>query len=169
VGAGRAESEPALADTLAPRLRVKVVLFWIPALVHAGAIFYLSSRPRPGDDLPPGTLLAWFYEAVPGADKATHFGMFFLLALLASLAMNRTWPPRSDSRLRAQAVVAFLLATIYAASDEIHQHFVPPRTPDMVDFLADSAGAAAGAALFAHLVLRRERRSRSQAGESASS
>lgn len=43
---------------------------------------------------------------------------------------------------REKAVTLSLLFSIlYAISDEIHQIFVPMRTPDMMDILADSTGA----------------------------
>ena len=51
------------------------------------------------------------------------------------------------------------IATLYAASDELHQVFVSGRTPSLVDVAIDSAGAAAGIALLGW-VLRRRRVSR---------
>ena len=42
-------------------------------------------------------------------------------------------------------LAVIVLGTLYGVSDEIHQSFVPPRTPDILDVAADSAGAFAGA------------------------
>ena len=39
---------------------------------------------------------------------------------------------------------ALLAAAVYAASDEIHQAFVPGRGPAVTDVLLDSAGALCG-------------------------
>ena len=59
------------------------------------------------------------------------------------------------------AVLAWAFATLYAATDEFHQLFVPARAGMVTDVLVDSAGAFVGAAL-AWLVLRalRHRRAR---------
>jgi VanZ family protein len=43
------------------------------------------------------------------------------------------------------AVLAASLATLYGVTDEIHQHFVPPRQAEAFDLLADAAGASAAA------------------------
>ena len=39
---------------------------------------------------------------------------------------------------------AWVVGTLYAASDEIHQLFVPGRSGQLRDVLLDSAGVAAG-------------------------
>jgi VanZ family protein len=44
-------------------------------------------------------------------------------------------------------LLAAALGTLYGVSDEIHQHFVPPRTPDILDVVADSIGACLGASV----------------------
>ena len=102
-------------------------LAWIPAAVWAGAIFYLSSRPRlPGPEL-------------PGIDKVAHFAAYALLASLLIFATER-------SRLPLAAAV--VLALLYGASDEIHQMYVPGRSPDVLDWFADAAGVAAATLVY---------------------
>jgi VanZ family protein len=51
---------------------------------------------------------------------------------------------------------AALIGSIYGATDEFHQRFVPHRSADAGDWMADTAGAVLGA-LLAWLVLRRWR------------
>ena len=58
------------------------------------------------------------------------------LLLLDSLCFTTT-PPVHILR-------ALLAAALYAASDEIHQSFVPGRGPAVTDVLLDSAGALCG-------------------------
>jgi VanZ family protein len=36
---------------------------------------------------------------------------------------------------------SFIICTLYGASDEIHQYFVPNRSSEVQDWLADAAGA----------------------------
>lgn len=38
-------------------------------------------------------------------------------------------------------ILSLLISILYGISDEIHQMFVPMRTPDMMDLLADGIGA----------------------------
>ena len=139
---------------------VTIAVFWIPALLDALLIFFLSSRPRPEDDLPPGSILELLYESTPGADKVTHFLSFFIFAALCSLAFNASRPARTPSAVRDNAILVALVAIVYAASDEVHQHFVPPRAPDLADFLADCLGALFGTAVLAWLALRKMRAAR---------
>ena len=49
------------------------------------------------------------------------------------------------------APVALLLASGYAATDEVHQTFVAGRHGSPVDWLIDTAGAALGVAIVARV------------------
>jgi VanZ family protein len=44
------------------------------------------------------------------------------------------------------ALAALALSSLYAISDELHQVFVAGRSPDVLDWVADSAGALAAVA-----------------------
>ena len=71
--------------------------------------------------------------------KCTHFCVYAALGallLLDSLCFAAK-PPVHILR-------ALLAAALYAASDEIHQAFVPGRGPAVTDVLLDSAGALCG-------------------------
>ncbi len=46
-----------------------------------------------------------------------------------------------------RVVIAIVLATLYGVSDEFHQLFVPGRSADRYDVLADCIGATMGAAI----------------------
>ncbi len=70
--------------------------------------------------------------------KLAHFTEYLILSLLLYRALRAgpRWEPRT-------AVLALALAGLYAASDELHQWFVPGRTAAVRDCLIDVAGAAA--------------------------
>jgi len=70
-------------------------------------------------------------------DKVGHFILFGVLG--ATLA----WGAR-DFRKRAAHMGLLLVGTLFAASDELHQAFVPRRTPSVGDFVADVLGLAVG-------------------------
>ena len=99
-----------------------------------GLIFFASALPDPG--APPGGL----------SDKGAHVVAYEALggALLRALARGR-----SAAMTPARIAAAAALATLYGLSDELHQRFVPGRTPDLLDVVADALGGVAGAAAVA--------------------
>ena len=97
-------------------------------------------------------LAALFPRATPaqldiaheGVRKLAHFAEYLILGVLLYRALH----VERRSSLRA-AVLALALAALYAASDELHQRFVPGRGAAVSDCLIDVAGAAAGQWLLA--------------------
>jgi len=69
--------------------------------------------------------------------KAEHAPLSGMLAWLYLGTLRGDGPPADRTRL-----LAFGLAALYAATDEVHQSFVPGRTPSPWDVLIDGAGAA---------------------------
>lgn len=103
------------------------LLPWLPAAAWTATIYWLSSRSTvPGPD-------------VPHLDKAAHFGAYALLGALLAFAAHRS---------RLPVGVAVALGVLYGASDEIHQMYVPGRSPDVLDWAADAAGVAAACFLY---------------------
>ena len=76
--------------------------------------------------------------------KCAHLTEFAILALLFWHALRR--PGRGEFRPWAwsEARRALLLTCLYAASDELHQLFVPNRQAAVTDVLIDTTGAALG-------------------------
>lgn len=106
-------------------------LLWLPAVLYMAAIFMVSSVSDPGP--PPGGV----------SDKSLHMlsysglGVLLLLPLAKGMLSRVTW---------RRALAAIALATLYGVSDEIHQAFVPGRSPEALDVAADAAGAGIGVA-----------------------
>lgn len=78
-------------------------------------------------------------------DKFFHFGVYAVLALLSARAVGRRSPGLSPG---ARMLAAVLVASAYGLTDECHQAFVPGRSPELLDFLADTLGGLVGAAAF---------------------
>ena len=114
----------------------RAAVLWTAAIAYAAIIFALSSQPipTPGEEA----------LALVG-DKALHGLEYAGFAFLLALAIASTPSPRIRS---SAAMIAFLGAVTYAASDEFHQTFIPGRRGDLTDFLADTAGAAVAAAVY---------------------
>lgn len=99
---------------------------WAPVLGYMALIFLASSIPRPPEL--PGA----------GSDKYVHVLMYAGLSALFVRARAGGWMRPVSMGVAASAV---LFATAYGVTDEVHQHFVPPRQMDGFDLLADAGGA----------------------------
>jgi VanZ family protein len=95
-------------------------------LVWAGVIFALSSVPDLGTGLGGWDLVL---------RKIAHAAEF---AVLGALLVRATGRPG----------LAFALGVLYAASDELHQSFVPGRMGSPIDVAIDAVGVAAGILLW---------------------
>jgi VanZ family protein len=132
---------------------------WGPVLLWAALIFVLSSLPGS----------AYPHTDLPNADKLVHFALYGTLGALCARALllaQRSAAARiagqhpsmgiaRGHRVRAVAGVATLLTTLYGVTDELHQLFVPGRSADWKDAVADAVGGLIGAALVLALFGRR--------------
>lgn len=113
----------------------RFLLYALPPLVIAAVIFGLSSRSTvEGPEL-------------PHLDKVAHATAFGALAFFTIRALLAYGQP-----LRRALLLGVVIAVLYGVSDELHQRFVPGRSPDVLDLVADTAGA-----MIAALVWRRIR------------
>lgn len=101
-------------------------------------IFGLSSIPDP--EIPSGL-------GYPG-----HALLYFVLGGLVFAAS------RLERSTRLSIALAVVLASVYGVTDELHQFFVPGRTPDVLDWAWDTVGALGGAIAAALLVARAQAR-----------
>lgn len=104
---------------------------WVPALAMAVLIFVLSSIP--GSRLPSVSFRL--------ADKLAHALVYAVLGALLALGL------RGHKRAWDAVLSATILGAFYGLSDELHQHFTPHRSSDVLDALADAIGAFVGALL----------------------
>lgn len=114
---------------------------WGPVWLWCLGIFLLSHQSSPLSFLPRWILF-------PHADKAIHFWTYAVMGLLSARAVGLRSPRLSPG---ARMLAAVLVAALYGFFDEFHQMFVPKRSPDILDFLADALGGLTGAAVFIRL------------------
>ena len=98
------------------------VYYFAPLIVMA-IIFFLSHQPRVMDGLP----------QISGLDKILHFIAYFTLALSWILSLSKNKVPSLVSK-------TFVFSMLFALSDEFHQTFVPTRSFEILDLVADAAG-----------------------------
>jgi VanZ family protein len=99
---------------------------WLPVVVWAALIFALSSVPDLGTGLGGWDLVL---------RKLAHAAEFAILGALLLRATGR-------------AGLSFALGFAYAASDEVHQAFVPGREGSLPDVAIDVVGVAVGVLLW---------------------
>lgn len=101
-------------------MKSKKFSLWLPVFLWCGFIFYLSSLSiKP----PTGT---WLDIVLPYITHLGEYGVLFTLVWRASKNLYFS--------------IIFIIG--YAFSDEIHQAFVPTRTPDLIDIVTDIIGMA---------------------------
>ena len=98
---------------------------WLPVFLWAGVIFALSSIQQ----ITVAEFFLWDFVA----KKLAHLIEYAVLYALFLRATEKKW------------VLSFALTMFYAASDEIHQSFVPGRTAAVYDLAFDFSGAAISA------------------------
>lgn len=113
---------------------------WAPVVAGWAVIFGLSSLSSP--PMPPNV---W--------DKVLHAGAYGGLALVT---LRATAGGRVGGVTARAVLLAWIVTTLYGLSDEVHQSFVPRRSAEAQDVVADALGAALalGAAQAAGIILR---------------
>jgi VanZ family protein len=123
--------------------------YFLPLMLWAAAIFAVSSIPN----------LSAPQVGITYTDKFAHFTEYFILSICASYAIHKSelW--------RSVFLPAVLLGVVFGASDEFHQSFVPGRSMEFLDLVADTLGAICGSTLY--IAMRIGARRSSSAGTSA--
>lgn len=123
----------------------KLGLVYVPLIIYWIILFTATSIP--GRSLP--IILLTF------GDKLKHFGAYLILAILLSitLRLQEKYP-----RLKKEYIkYTFVIAGIYGIFDEIHQIFIPGRSFDLLDYLADMIGVTLGTFLVSRFIINKER------------
>lgn len=114
----------------------RLLISWLPAILWMVLIFLLSSRPSVH-----ASAIDWQDFFIK---KTGHFVEYFILNALLIFGFKNTTALKSPQLILA----AFILAVIYAASDELHQTFVPGREGRPRDVVIDTLGISASAYIY---------------------
>ncbi len=130
------------------RYPVRSILAWAAVVIWMAVIFLFSNQSsddsgRLSYGLAEKLILLIDSQAGPeiiGQAEASlrnlaHGCTFFILAVLVSWSFTEI----AIENIR-NALLTFVINAIYAASDEIHQSFVPGRASQWSDFFIDTAG-----------------------------
>ena len=108
------------------------VWLWVPPTVYMAVIFYFSSEPNPLPELTKH-VTDWILHAVEYAGLA-------VLLCRALIGEGLGW--------LLSVVLALTATSVYGASDEWHQAFVPLRSSEVRDWMADTIGGVIGGAIY---------------------
>lgn len=104
------------------------------AVIWMITLFYLSHQT--GLDKP---------QPFAHSDKLYHAIAYGLLGGLLLLSLK----PKTGGFSSGQVLLSIIIASLYGVSDEFHQSFIPGRSADPADWLADTAGALLAGLLIA--------------------
>jgi VanZ family protein len=132
----------------------KFFRYWLPVLVWMAIIFSASADSKSGPTS--SRLIAPFVrffvpdispenldEIVFVVRKAAHVTEYAVLSWLLARALTKPATP-TGAWTRKAALAAWLVASLYSTTDELHQSFVPNREARWADIIIDSTGAALG-------------------------
>lgn len=150
------------------------LLFMLPAIALAVMIFCFSAQPSDdstevsqfvtaqlirfsnamtGTSLSESQAVALILRYEPIVREMAHFTEYALLGFFLTFGLAH------NGVSRRRCMIVGILVVFYAVSDEVHQMFVPGRTAQIVDILADSSGGITGMLIytgFHHLFVRRK-------------
>jgi VanZ family protein len=111
------------------RIYLTLLVLWV------AITFVLTSVPNPRPVLP----FLYF-------DKVVHFGFYGVTGFLCAF-----WRRESGTSAGGAVLAGLAFAAFVGAVDEIHQHWIPGRSMEFYDWLADAAGGGIGALISAVL------------------
>ena len=137
------------------KMKDKHILRFLPMIVWMVIIFYLSAQPaEQSSELSTGIMhvLLKFMENIVVIDegffhhiirKGAHLSAYLLLGILTMFAFEHR-----INRNIVQMAVSLLIGVLYAASDEVHQLFVPGRSGEIRDVGIDAMGVLLGLLIY---------------------
>ena len=132
----------------------KFLRYWLPVLIWMAVIFSASADARSASTSSRliGPFVRFFMPDISQerldlivflVRKAAHVTEYAILAWLLARALTMPVTPAGRWSRKA-ASIAWIVTSLYSATDEFHQSFVPNRDARWSDVIIDSTGAALG-------------------------
>jgi VanZ family protein len=116
----------------------RFAVYILPIVLWCVTIFVLSAQSH----LPS--------VSVNHIDKLEHAAAYGVMGALFTRAFLGY-----GGKPRTALLLAIFFASAYGATDEIHQRFTPGRSPDVLDWAADTVGAALGSFCWLFIFVKR--------------
>ena len=133
-------------------MNYKKNLSWILVITWMAVIFLLSAQPANDSASLSTGITDWIYQLLinvfPNLNietlhliirKLAHFTIYLVLGFLLLNALSH-----NEQKQSTNFVLALLVSSLYAISDEIHQVFVSGRAGQISDVLIDIIGSLIG-------------------------
>ncbi|MBS4538843.1 VanZ family protein [Clostridium sp. D2Q-11] len=139
---------------------MKKIIYLILTIIWMGVIFYFSHQPGDISGNQSGELLVKIgliteQDLIHQTDKAqmlqfiirkvAHMSVYFILSILLILTFK-------IFIIKHYYLLSWIIATVYAITDEFHQSFIPDRGPSVKDVFIDSFGALIGLAIYIFII-----------------
>jgi VanZ family protein len=110
--------------------RSKFLKFWFPVIIYSGIIFWVSSLPYVKTPMPKIHF-----------DVILHMLVYMPFGFLLAKAIKNT---KNSVSWKSLLGLVLLFSFLYGCSDEFHQSFVPGRSSEVLDLIADTIGGVIG-------------------------
>ncbi len=140
------------------------IIFWVLmslAVLIAIVIFIFSSQDSSASDGVSIGFASFLFEKILGVEfpeyanrfirKCAHFSIYLALGFFVRISLYKSNLKLSRS---SASLASTFICFLYAATDEVHQYFVPGRSCSVFDVLLDTVGAVCGI-LVAYLIFER--------------
>ncbi|MBI5493112.1 MAG: VanZ family protein [Deltaproteobacteria bacterium] len=117
----------------------KAFIYWLPLVVYSAVIIYLSIDPEPPQ------------ADIVGLDKVFHFLAYAVMGALSGRAIASAFGSGADKR-RVIVISAFAFSFIFGFLMEVWQSFIPERSAEVLDMIANGAGGLFGAFVFSRFI-----------------
>lgn len=110
---------------------IDIFYYWLPPFTWMGMIFFMSSQ----KSIAAGTNVAADFVTFKTLHMVEYAFLFFLF--------YRAFQSLKNMKQNVFAVCAFLIASFYSVTDELHQLYIPTRQGQLRDILFDITGMIA--------------------------
>jgi VanZ family protein len=114
----------------------------IPFVFASAGIYYFSSLPQP-----PFVMTSFQWQ-----DKVLHLCAYLFYGIAIAIGIH----PHQSFSLKKRVIIIVTIGFVYAMSDEFHQSFVPGRTSEIGDLIADWIGVSLAALVYGYMINRKE-------------
>ena len=103
---------------------------WLLLLIYCLIIFYLSAKPGPS-----------VFPKIKHGDKILHFAAF---AVMGFLCFRAFWSLKIKRTFLRIFILSLVFSTVFGIGIEVNQLFIPYRTAETLDIVADVLGSIIG-------------------------